>query len=381
MITYPFHDSPCTAVADGKAFTGNTGDKGSAGGGAVKGHVANEGILRIPAGVYRGTDGQCSAGKAFSQGVVCHAVECNGLPLGQKGAERLAAAALCLNMPFTPQERAECPVGGGQLDMILKQAGIGTFPQGKIVLRAGLERNVAGKPDQVGEVEIHIVPDPEEVAAADQFIDGPGTQPCHDPAQLSGNEAHEPFHVFRLSGEFLAQLGFLGSDAQGTGAQVADPHHAASHGNQRSGGKPEFLSAQQEGDRDIMSGHELSVGLKGHRMPQTVPAENLMRFGQSDFPGQTGVMHAGQGSSAGAAVAAGNQDAACTGFGDPAGNGSDTGGGNQFHRDFCLFIGTLQIVNQFSQIFNGVNVMMGRWRNEGNAGERAAGSGHAFRDL
>ena len=90
---------------------------------------------------------------------------------------------------------------------------------------------------------------------------------------------------------------------------MADAHHAAAQGDERRGGEAEFLSAQQQGDGDIVAAHQLAVRLQRHALAQVVAAQHLMGLGQPDLPGQARVVNAAHRRGPGAALAAGDEDA------------------------------------------------------------------------
>src|SRR5258708_17635787 len=101
----------------------------------------------------------------------------------------------------------------------------------------------------------------EPVGAADHLVDLPEAKLRHESAHLLGNHAHEIGNVLRLAGETLAKLGVLSGNAHWTSIEMANAHHDATHGHERSGGETEFLSAKQRGDDDIPAGFQLAIGL------------------------------------------------------------------------------------------------------------------------
>ena len=127
-----------------------------------------------------------------------------------------------------------------------------------------------GKVHVLGFPVIHSQARLELIGAPDHLIHGTETEFCHPLAHFLGNEVHEVHHVGRVALEVLAQFRVLGGDAGGAGVQVADAHHHAAQGDQRPGGKPELLGAQQGGDDHIAPGFELSVRFKGHPAAQIV---------------------------------------------------------------------------------------------------------------
>ena len=265
--------------------------------------------------------------------------------------------------------------------MVLEQPRVHALLQPEIMPGFRLDMGVSGKADQGGQVHERIVLHLQKIAPAHQLVHRPRAQLRHDLPQLLRHEDHEPLHVLRLADEPLAQFRVLRRHAEGTGAQLAHAHHAAAHGDQRRGGKAEFLRAQQQRNGHVVPGHQFAVSLQRHGLPEAVAAQHLMGLGQANLPGQARVMDAGHWRRAGAALAAGDQDAARPCLGHTAGDGAHTGGRHQLDRYFGIFIRTLQVINEFGQVFDGVDIVMGRRRNQRDSGRGAAGLRHALRHL
>ena len=123
--------------------------------------------------------------------------------------------------------------------------------------------------------------DLQEVSAAHQLVYGAHTQLRHMLPQLLGDEAHKVHHIFGPARKALAQLGILGGHTHRAGVQVADPHHDASHGDQRRSGKAELLRAQHTGDGHIPAGHQLAVRLHHHTGAEPVLHQRLMGLGKA----------------------------------------------------------------------------------------------------
>ena len=238
-----------------------------------------------------------------------------------------------------------------------------------------------GKAEQRGKVDGRALLCLEQVGAAHELFHGARAQPRHDLAQLRGDEAHEALHVFRLADKALAQLWILRGDAEGTGAQMADAHHAAAHGDERRGGEAKFLRAQQQGDGDIVAAHQLAVRLQRHALAQVVAAQHLMRLGQPDLPRQARVVDAAHRRGPGAALAAGDEDAFGPSLGHAAGDGAHAAGGDELDGDARVLVGALQVVDQFRKVLDGVDVVVRRRGDEGDARRGAARSRHVLGDL
>jgi hypothetical protein len=73
-----------------------------------------------------------------------------------------------------------------------------------------------------------------------------------------------------------------------------------------------------------------------------------------------------------AAVGAGDQHDIGVRLGDTRGNGSHTHFGHQLHADARVAVGILQIVDEFGEVLDGIDVVMRRRRDEADAGCGAA---------
>ena len=69
---------------------------------------------------------------------------------------------------------------------------------------------------------------------------------------------------------------------------------------------------------------------------------------------------------------AGNDDALSVAFTDACCNGADADFTHQFDRDVGFGVAVFQVENQLCKIFNRVDVMMRRRRNQGDAGDAEA---------
>ena len=106
-----------------------------------------------------------------------------------------------------------------------------------------------------------------------------------------------------------------------------------------------------------------------------------MGLRQAQLPGQAGVVDGGAGGGAGATVIAGHQYHLGTCLGHAGGDGAHARLADQLHRDAGLPVGTLQIVNQLGQVLDGVDIVVGRRRDEGNARGGVTAPGNPGVDL
>ena len=221
----------------------------------------------------------------------------------------------------------------------------------------------------------------EFVDAANHLIDGAEPKLCHQFADFFGDVVHEVHHGVGATHEFLAQLGVLGRDSNGAGVFVAHAHHEATEGYQRGGGKTEFLGTEEAGDRDIAPGLELPVGFNNNAGAKVVEQEGLVGFSESEFPGSTGVLNGRTRGGSGATIVTGNEDDVCFRFGDPGGNGSNTDLRNEFHVDTGVLVGIFEVMDEFGKVLDGINIVVGRGRDEPHAGSGTTGLGDLWEHL
>ena len=108
---------------------------------------------------------------------------------------------------------------------------------------------------------------------------------------------------------------------------------------------------------------------------QIVEQQDLLRFGQAEFPGQPGVLDGAERRSAGAAVVAGDQHHVGVRLGDARGHRAHAHLGDQLDGDARLRVDVLQVVDQLRQIFDGIDVVVRRRRDQAHAGNRVAHPG------
>ena len=105
-----------------------------------------------------------------------------------------------------------------------------------------------------------------------------------------------------------------------------------------------------------------------------------MGLGDAQLPGQARVLDGGAGGCTGAVVT-GDEDDLRAALGNTGGNGADTGLADQLHVDVGVAVGVLQVIDQLGQILDGVDVVVGRGRDQAHAGGAVAGLGDPGVDL
>ena len=202
------------------------------------------------------------------------------------------------------------------------------------------------------------------VHASHHLVEGAEAQPRHVFAHLLGEEEEEVDHVLGLSGKARPQHRVLRRNAHRAGVQMALAHHDAAHRHQRRGGKAELLGSQQRRNHHVASGLQLAVGLHPNAAAQIVQQQHLLRLGQSQLPRNARVPDRAQRRCARAAAVAADQHHVGVRLGNAGGHRSHAHLGDQLHADARLRIHVLQVVDQLRQIFNRINIVVRRRRNQ-----------------
>src|SRR5467141_2916499 len=106
-----------------------------------------------------------------------------------------------------------------------------------------------------------------------------------------------------------------------------------------------------------------------------------MCFAQPNFPGKTGVLDGGQWRRAGTAVVPADGDDVRARLGYARGNDADSGTGNEFYADARARIDGAQVVYQLREVFDAVNVVMWRRRNQRGARRGVPDARDVFADF
>ena len=97
----------------------------------------------------------------------------------------------------------------------------------------------------------------------------------------------------------------------------------------------------------------------------------MLRLRNPQLPGQARALDARPGRGSRAAVAAGHDDVVGFSFCDSRGDDADADLAHELDTDLALRVRALQVVDELSQIFYRVDVVVRRGRDETNAGRRA----------
>ena len=157
---------------------------------------------------------------------------------------------------------------------------------------------------------------------------------------------------------------------------MADAHHHAARGDERSRREPELVSSESRPHDDVAAGAKAAVDLEPDAVSQPVLHEHLMCLGQPQLPRQAGVLDRAERSRPGASVVAGDDDVLGLGLRDSGGDRAHAGLGDELDRDLCAGVDALQVVDELGEVLDRVDVVVRRWGDQAHAGERAAQVGN-----
>ena len=211
---------------------------------------------------------------------------------------------------------------------------------------------------------------PQAVASSRHLRHAAESELRHDLTDLLCDKEHESADIFRFALEAAPQRFVLCRDAHRAGILGTDSHHHASETYQRCCRKTKFFRAEQRRDRHVPAAHELAVCLQNDSVPKTVFREASVRLCETKLPGKTCVMYGASRRRAGSSVITRDQDHLCTRFRDAGCDGAYACLGDQFDIDPGVSVGVLEVIDKLCQIFDRINIVMGRRRDQRNAGSR-----------
>ncbi len=168
----------------------------------------------------------------------------------------------------------------------------------------------------------------------------------------------------------------LGRDAHRAGVEVADAHHDAARHHERRGCEAELLRAQQRADDDVAAGLELAVDLHDDAVAHAVEHERLLGLGEAELPRRAGVLEGVQRARAGAAVVSGDEDDVGQRLRRAGGDRADAGLAHELDVHPRVRVGALQVEDELLEVFDRVDVVVRRRRDQSDAGRRMPRARH-----
>ena len=404
MVAGAFDHRDGTRIADRKALAGDATEIALAADRAVEHRIAdNDRVFRHDLRGFPGRiDHELAARQALADIIIGLALKLERHAMGDPGPKALARRALQLHvdrivgkpgMAVLFGDHARQHRAGGAIDALdraldahrrARRDGRGRlFDQRAVehmlkivVLVFGLvDRQMSGirLVEQAREIETLGLPMFDRAVAvehlnlADHLIDRAIAQFGHDLAHFLGDEEEIIDHMLGLSDEALAQDGILRRHAHGAGVEMALAHHDAAGSNQRRGGEAIFISAQQRADNNVTARAQPAIDLHGDARAQAIEHQRLVGFGKPNFPRAARMFDRRQRRGAGAALIARDRHMIGATLGDALRDRADADFGHELHRDERVRIDVLQIVDQLREIFDRIDVVMRRRRDQADA--------------
>ena len=188
------------------------------------------------------------------------------------------------------------------------------------------------------------------------------------------------------SKKFTTNSGLPVKRSRSTGFWVATPTGQVSRwqtrimmqprDDERRGREAELLGAEQRADDDVAAGLHLAVDLHDDAVAHAVEHERLLGLGEAELPRRAGVLERVQRARAGAAVVAGDEDDVGQRLGDARGDRADARLADELGVDARRRVGALEVEDQLLEVFDRVDVVVRRRRDEADARGRVPGARH-----
>ena len=156
---------------------------------------------------------------------------------------------------------------------------------------------------------------------------------------------------------------------------MADAHHDATGDDERRRREAELLGSEQCTDHHVAAGLELTVDLDRDPIAKSVEQQGLLRLGETDLPGGTGMLQRRQRRRTGTAVVSGDQHDVGVCLRHTRGDRSDAELTDELDVYARLRIGVLQIVDELGEILDRVDVVVRGRRDEADARRRTTNLG------
>src|SRR5260221_2235321 len=204
----------------------------------------------------------------------------------------------------------------------------------------------------------------QEVSAPDNLIQAPYTQLCKQLADLPGHQSQEMNEELRCASKFSAQVFALRSNARGAGIQMALARHIATQCNQAGSAKAEFIGSQQSSDQDIAPGLQTAIDAHSHAPAQPIAYERLLRLSQPALPGYTGVLDRLKRRGARPPIMPADLDIISVCLCNTRGDCANANACNELDADIRPWVDLLQVIDQLSNVFDAVYIVMRRRRDQ-----------------
>src|SRR5215210_1435897 len=221
----------------------------------------------------------------------------------------------------------------------------------------------------------------EFVGASDHLLEGTEAHLRHVLPYFFGDEEEVVDDMLWRTGKALSEFGVLGRYPHRARVQVAHAHHDAARGHEWRRGESEVLGPEERGHGDVAARLELAVGLQDHPPPQPVLDEHLLGLRDPELPREPRVLYGGERGGPRPPVVARDGNVVGLRLGNPGRDRPDPDLGDELHAHPGPRVGVLQVVDELREVLYGVDVVVGRGRDEAHTGCRITNLGYVIADL
>ena len=162
----------------------------------------------------------------------------------------------------------------------------------------------------------------------------------------------------------LTQFGILGSHTHRASVEIALTHHHTTQHDQHGSSESELIGTQQSHQHNVASCLYLAIHLEPHLPTKSVAYQCLLGLAQTYLGRNARKSHTRRRRSTSTAFCTRDDDEIGLCLGHTSRNRPHSTLSHEFHADGCLRIDVLKVENQLCQVFNRVDIVMRRWRNQ-----------------
>mmetsp|Transcript_15954 Transcript_15954/g.39104 ORF Transcript_15954/g.39104 Transcript_15954/m.39104 type:complete len:753 (+) Transcript_15954:902-3160(+) len=221
----------------------------------------------------------------------------------------------------------------------------------------------------------------EVLGLANHFFHRSVAKFSHNLTNFLSNKEEIVYNVLWLTSELLSEFFILSSNTHGAGIQMALSHHDATHGDQRGSCKTILFSSKKTGNSDIASSLELTISLQLDAVTESIENKSLLSLSKTKFPRKSTSLDSSPGSCSCTTIVSTDKNVVRIGLGNTCSNNTDTNFRDKLDRNFSIWLGVLQIMNELSKILNRVNVVVRRWGNQTDTGGSVTVASNVLGDL
>ena len=226
-----------------------------------------------------------------------------------------------------------------------------------------------------------VLPFVQQIGPSYHLVEAGVTHSAEILSELACDEAEIGFKMLFFTLEPAHSFLVLGCNSYGAGVFVAVAAHNAAQAHQRCGAEAVLLRAQKSHEQHVSGCLQTSVHLYLDLGAQVVHHKSLLNLREACLRGTSAVLYRACGAGSRASVRTAYKDYVRLCLCNSGSNGAHPGLGHEFDAYPGCGIDVAKVIYQLREVFDRVDVVMGRRRNQGDAGNRVPGLGYQRVDL